>query len=305
MELREIEIFLALADELHFGRTAERLHVSQARVSQVIKAQERRIGGALFARTSRTVTLTPLGERLRDDLRPAYDAIQQGLTRAADSVRGVAGVLRLGVLGIVGIEIRNVIDAFVARYPEASVSMHEIVFSDPFTALRDGGVDLILVWKPVHEPDLTEGPVVLTEGRVLAVWAGHELAERESVSMEDFGGRVVVDPAPPTPETWIQALLPRVTPGGRPILRGPAVATFHEVLTRVAARECVSPLNEHARQHGSHPGVVLLPVHDAPTTEWVLAWRTGSLSRRARAFVDVAASLGPRRFGQDPIDKPS
>jgi DNA-binding transcriptional LysR family regulator len=73
VELRDIEILLMLAQELHSGRTAERLHVSTARVSQSIKQQERRIGGALFERTSRSVRLTPLGERLRDRL----DAVQR------------------------------------------------------------------------------------------------------------------------------------------------------------------------------------------------------------------------------------
>jgi hypothetical protein len=79
VELRDIEIFLVLAEELHFGRTAERLHVSRARVSQAIKKQERRIGAPLFDRTSRTVTLTPIGQRLRDDLQQAYDLVQSGL----------------------------------------------------------------------------------------------------------------------------------------------------------------------------------------------------------------------------------
>src|SRR5690606_15884816 len=68
VDLRDIEIFLTLAEELHFGRTAERLHVSTPRVSQSIAQQERRIGAPLFERTSRRVTLTPLGARLRDDL---------------------------------------------------------------------------------------------------------------------------------------------------------------------------------------------------------------------------------------------
>jgi hypothetical protein len=80
VELRDIEIFLRLAEELHFGQTAERLHVSQARVSQAIKAQERRIGGALFDRTSRAVVLTPLGQQLREDLRAGYDTIRRGVT---------------------------------------------------------------------------------------------------------------------------------------------------------------------------------------------------------------------------------
>jgi DNA-binding transcriptional LysR family regulator len=71
MELREIEIFLALAEELHFSRTAERLHVSQARISQTIKKLERQVGAPLFDRTSRSVAPTPIGARLRDDLAPA------------------------------------------------------------------------------------------------------------------------------------------------------------------------------------------------------------------------------------------
>ena len=66
-----MEIFLTLADELHFGRAAQRLHVSTARVSQTIKKLERRIGASLFERTSRRVDLTPIGRRLGDELRPA------------------------------------------------------------------------------------------------------------------------------------------------------------------------------------------------------------------------------------------
>jgi DNA-binding transcriptional LysR family regulator len=87
VERREIEIFLALADELHFGRTAERLHVSTARVSQTITGLERRFGARLFERTSRRVTLTPVGSRLRDDLRPAVEQIEAGIARATATGR--------------------------------------------------------------------------------------------------------------------------------------------------------------------------------------------------------------------------
>ncbi|MFD0853538.1 LysR family transcriptional regulator, partial [Actinomadura adrarensis] len=78
MELRDIEIFLTLAEELHFGRTATRLRISPARVTQAIQKQERHIGGPLFERTSRTVRLTPLGSQLRDDLRPVYAGLRDG-----------------------------------------------------------------------------------------------------------------------------------------------------------------------------------------------------------------------------------
>jgi DNA-binding transcriptional LysR family regulator len=89
VEQRDIEIFLTLAEELHFGRTAERPHVSTARVSQTIKKLERRIGAALFERTSRHVALTPIGRRLDDDLRPAYEQIREGIGRAIASGRGI------------------------------------------------------------------------------------------------------------------------------------------------------------------------------------------------------------------------
>jgi hypothetical protein len=83
VEQRDIEIFLTLAEELHFGRTAERLHVSTARVSQTIKKLERGIGTTLFERTSRHVALTPIGRRLDDDKRPdiSYIPIRDGLPR--------------------------------------------------------------------------------------------------------------------------------------------------------------------------------------------------------------------------------
>jgi DNA-binding transcriptional LysR family regulator len=79
MEQRDIEIFLTLADELHFARAAQRLHVSTARVSQTIKKLERRIGGPLFERISRRVQLTPIGHRLGDELRPAYQQIHDAI----------------------------------------------------------------------------------------------------------------------------------------------------------------------------------------------------------------------------------
>jgi DNA-binding transcriptional LysR family regulator len=298
VELRDIEIFLTLAEELHFGRTAQRLHVSQARVSQAIKAQERRIGAALFDRTSRVVTLTPIGKQLRDDLQTGYDAIRMGVTRATESARGVSGTVRLGVMGAVGHEVRDVVDVFRTRYPECDVVLREVHFSDPFGALRGGDLDLALLWRPVREPDLVEGPVLLTEGRVLAVWTEHELAARASVSMEDFGDQVFFDPGPDLPGHWIEAMLPTQTPSGRPIRRGPAVTTFHEVLTMVAAGRCLAPLNEHVLRYYSHPGVVFLPVHDAPTTEWALVWREGGAHPRVSGLIDTATELGPRAFGK-------
>ncbi|MFI2473323.1 LysR substrate-binding domain-containing protein [Nocardia xishanensis] len=143
---------------------------------------------------------------------------------------------------------------------------------------------------------MTEGPVLLTEGRLLAVWTCHELAERQFVSLEDFGDRIFVAPGSRVPSYWIESMLPAATPSGRPVGRGPVARTFHEVLHAVSTGQALAPLNEHSTRYYSHPGVTLLPVVDAPVTEWALVWRTADLHPRARAFADFAAAAGPREF---------
>lgn len=91
VEMGEIAAFLAVADELHFGRAAQRLHVSTARVSQTIKSLERQVGGPLFERTSRRVSLTPLGLTLLAEFRPAYDRLQHGLQQGLQASQRQAG----------------------------------------------------------------------------------------------------------------------------------------------------------------------------------------------------------------------
>ncbi|WP_328222977.1 MULTISPECIES: LysR family transcriptional regulator [unclassified Streptomyces] len=293
MELRDIEIFLTLAEELHFGRTAERLHVSQARVSQAIAKQERRLGVVLFDRTSRRVALTPVGRRLREDLQQAVDLLREGLARAEAAGARTRRTLRLGVFGHAGHELRPLIEAFRSRHPGSDVQFGEINGSAPFTALRAGEHDAHVLWLPVAEPDLTVGPTVLTGGRVLAVAADHPLAERGTASLEDLGDNHVVDFGPDAPEYWVTAMVPMRTPLGRRIPRGPAARTFHEILSLVASGQCVHPLGEIAARYNSPPGIVFLPVHDAPTMHWALTWRSADDDPTLRALAQTAADFGP------------
>jgi DNA-binding transcriptional LysR family regulator len=98
LERHEFDAFLTLSEELHFGRTAERLRVSTARVSQTIRKLERQVGSPLFIRTSRRVELTAVGRQLYDDLRPARNMIDTAMQRAIDAGRGFTGTLRAGFL---------------------------------------------------------------------------------------------------------------------------------------------------------------------------------------------------------------
>jgi DNA-binding transcriptional LysR family regulator len=288
VEQRDIEIFLTLAEELHFGRTAERLHVSTARVSQTIKKLERRIGAALFERTSRHVALTPIGRRLDDDLRPAYQQIREGIDRAIAAGHGVEGVLRVGFIGTaVGQFLHRVAETFHTRYPACRVEIREARYSDFLGLLRADEIDVMLVPVPVHEPDLACSPVLFREPTVLAVSARHPLARRASVSLEDLASEKVLRPRS-MPDYMDESLVPRETPAGKTIERGPGFSTVQEMLSLIAAGKGIFPVPAHARSYDTRPDITYIPIRDGLPRERRLAWRAAAETSRIRAFRQTA-----------------
>ncbi|MFJ6674151.1 LysR family transcriptional regulator [Actinosynnema sp. NPDC091369] len=278
MERRDLEVFLTLAEELHFSRTAERLHVSQARVSQSVKQLERRIGAPLFERTSRRVALTPIGRRLRDDLAPAYQQIVDGIARAVEAARGTS-LLRVGFEApAVADLVTDVLDRFRARHPDSEVLVREAPFTDPFSLLRADEVDVLVTLFPVGEPDLTAGPVLFEEPLVLAVADTHPFTRQESVTLEDLARDTVFRAA-----YWRDT-----TPKGAPIKRGRDVTTFQELLTAIATGEGVCPLGAHAAGYFARPRIAFLPLVGAPRLAWGLVWRTAGETARVREFAAAA-----------------
>ncbi|MEV5937528.1 LysR family transcriptional regulator [Streptomyces sp. NPDC051994] len=216
MERYEIETFLALAEELHFTRTAERLLVSPGRVSQTIKKLERRIGGTLFERNSRRVALTPVGRQLHAELLPAYQRVQQAVANAAAACRGPAGALRVGFTAPwSGDLIVRAADVFNSRYPHCTVELQEVTYNVAIVALQSEDVDLVVAEPPVEDPAITVGPVVFSEPRALLVPADHPLAAQESVSLEDLAVLPLIT-AVGVSRAWRDAFFPRRTPPGPP-----------------------------------------------------------------------------------------
>src|SRR3954462_8955600 len=231
VELREIRVFLALAEELHFRRTADRLRLTQSRVSQSLPSPEHQPrpqllprtsprGPELTHRTSRRVTLSPAGERFREEISGAYGELVAALRQTHEVGLAVAGELRLGAhnAAAVGARLLGVIDAFEAANERCTVQVVELSFGDRFDSLRRGEIDLMLTRLPVEEPDLVVGPLVAREPRVLAVAHDHPLASRAAVSIEDIAGYDVGWPDALIPKIG-DAFIPGETPGGRPIRR--------------------------------------------------------------------------------------
>ncbi|MFG2917885.1 LysR family transcriptional regulator [Kitasatospora sp. NPDC048298] len=290
LERLEVEVFLGLAEELHFGRTAERLHLTTGRVSQVVRKLERRIGGKLFDRTSRSVRLTVVGRQLADDLVPVVAAMEAALRRAEDAGRGVTGELRVAFLGEwTAPVLLRAVALFGERHPECRVDVREVQLANSRSSLEDGSVDVLIASYPFD--GMARGPVLLTERRVLAVAAGHPLAAERSVSVEVLGDHPVVQYPAVTSAAFKRDRTPERTPSGRPVPKGPSGATFSELLSLVAMGRGVLPVGEHSRRYYPRPDVAYVPIHDAPPIERGPVWLESNTTARVRAFVRAAADV--------------
>ncbi|MGK9219223.1 MULTISPECIES: LysR family transcriptional regulator [Microbacterium] len=277
MERREIEVFLTLAEELHFGRTGERLLISQARVSQTIAGLERRLGVALFERTSRRVALTPVGAALHAEVREGHERIERAVADAMAAGRGVAGRLVVGLEAPAVAELAaDLFDRFRARRPAVDLAFRETGFADPLDLLRTGEVDVVVTNGPIDEDGFVEGPEVLREPVVLAVAHRHRLAKRETVTLADLEGETVF----------------RAGRRAAPYRREPdrTAATLLDLLTMIAAGEGVCPLAAHAADYFARPSLRMIPFESsAPPVSWVLCWRTGRLTAQVAALAEAAA----------------
>lgn len=309
VELREIQVFLVLAEELHFGRTAERVHLTTSRVSQTLRDLERKLGGQLVYRTSRRVELTELGAQFRAEAVVAYDQLAGVLERTAVRRHGQLP-FRLGLYADpTSPEITNVVKAFEARHPETTVQVSETRFDDLFGPLFRGELDVMVSWLPHGQPGLVRGPIVTSEPRVLAVAPEHVLAQRGAISIEDVADYSVMlwDTVPrELRETWT----PSKTPSGRPIRhdrfsersRGDRARMTSELMHLVATGKVVHPTVPSFARYFGHPDIVYVPITDLPRLRSALIWRRGNIDPRRREFVRIArdvldGSVRPRRTG--------
>ncbi|MFI6978559.1 LysR family transcriptional regulator [Embleya sp. NPDC050154] len=289
LERVELEAFLTLAEELHFGRTAERLHLSTGRISQTIQRLERRIGTPLFERTSRNVRLTAAGRQLHDDLLPVYRELEAGLQKAIDAAKGVEHVLRVGFLGpAVGQLTLHAARLYAERLPGCRVQPRELQIFDALPRLRDGDVDLVIVTLPHQEPGMVNGPVLFSEHRMLAVPSTHALAGRDTVSMEDLAAVKLLRAGRTAPDYWRAERTPPRTPSGVPIEAGPRFETLQEALALIGAGEGAFVVGAQVTRYYARADVAYIPFRDAPPLEWIPTWLGVTPTSNIHAFSQAA-----------------
>src|SRR3954447_13060886 len=293
VELREIRVFLTLAEERHFGRTADRLHITPSRVSQTLRELETKMGAQLVNRTSRRVALTPLGDRFLAKLEPAYQQLAQALELTQVANEALEGPVRVGLLGANsgGPHLTVIVEAFERRYPECSVILSEAFFTDPLGPLRRGEIDVMATRLPINQSDVTVGPTLAREPMLLAVADDHPLAERKRVSIEDIANYRVA-PITDSPKELIDAVMPRRTPQGRQIRRlTQRPKTPHELTALIARGRIVHPTVPSFAEYYGQPGITYVPIADMGALKSGLVWLRRRLTQRGGVFVDTAREV--------------
>jgi DNA-binding transcriptional LysR family regulator len=295
-----MRIFLTLAGELHFGRTAERLGISQPAVSEAVRTLESRLGVKVFDRTSRRVRLTPAGEALQRNLTPALAAVDQALADTSELSSTVRGLLRVGfVLTTEGPPLSRLIAAFQARYPGCEARLHEVETFDAYRPLRRGDIDVLCNWLAVDQPDLTAGAAFAYYPRTLAVAPSHRLAAKSTVSVEELADEQVALLPASIPSAVYDLLVPRHTPSGRPIPRTQPVQTINEILSLVARGRIVHPTSSGVPIF-DRDDITLIPITDLPPLPLGLVWATSRDNPRIRALNETAQALATAPDAQRP-----
>jgi DNA-binding transcriptional LysR family regulator len=255
-----------VAEELHFGRAAERLYVAQPVLSRQIQKFEQELGVELFRRTSRQVELTAAGARLLEEGPPllaAADALRRSL--AADAPAFTIGFF------IGDATVTRAIRAFSERHPDLTVDVHRIYWSDQAQVLLDGAADVAFVHLPIDETGLTVVPLYAEE-RVALLSAAHPLATRAELSIRDLADDPVILHRDAT-AAWEAFHNTDPRPDGHRAVPGPTVDNFEEKLEVVAVGRGISFLPRSvAAAVRIKPEVVTVPMTDIPPTQVCLAY---------------------------------
>ena len=190
MELRQIRSFLSIAETLHFGRTAEMIHLSQPALSLQIRALEDEIGVRLFERNRRKTALTAAGVAFREDATGALLRLDQAVHKAKLAANGKLGILRIGFISTAGNEIvPAIIRQFRELNAEVEFSLRNILTIDQLQMLEAGSLDIGFLRLPIGEHSGLEVVTVHREPFVLVVPSSHKLAKRKRVRLREASGQ--------------------------------------------------------------------------------------------------------------------
>ncbi|MFE2932309.1 LysR substrate-binding domain-containing protein [Streptomyces sp. NPDC059278] len=279
MEPRILRYFVAVAEELHFGRAATRLHMSQPPLSRAIKQLEADVGAPLFTRTPAGVTLTPVGTVLLDEARALLDHADRVRVR----VREAAGTatITVGILGD-GTDpgMAGLAAAYRRNHPGIDIRIRDTDLTDPTCGLRAGTVDVALTRAPFDETALTVR-ALRTDPVGVVLRSDDPLARHDRLRLAELSNRRWFQFPQGTDPIWQS-----YWNGGRP-REGPMVRTVQECRQAVLWNGTVG-LAPFGHDLPSEPAVV--PLIDMAPSRVVVAWNEDDTNPLIRSFVEIATA---------------
>jgi len=292
MELRHLRYFVAVAEELHFGRAAARVQIVQPALSRQIRALEEEMGLRLLERDRRRVALTPAGAVFLDDARLLLERAARAVEAARRADRGELGSLRIGyVPAMVSTGLPEIVRGFRKRFPDVEVRLQEMNPAMQVEALLGDRVDVGFVRGPIHEPALA-AETVLEEPLVAALPSGHRLSRHRRLGIAMLAGEPFVLQARwrgPGSHDQILAICRRAGFSPRVVQEG----SYAEVASLVASGAGVAIVPASLRMI-RRAGVLYRPLHEQPMTRLEIVWRKDAALPVLRAFLAEVRRVGAR-----------
>ncbi|RMI31697.1 LysR family transcriptional regulator [Nocardia stercoris] len=286
---RQLQYFIAVAEELSFTRAAQRLHVSQQGLSAQIKQLEHVMDVVLFSRTTRYVELTAAGEVFLRDVRGTLNSLDAAVQRARATHRGQQDRLVLGALEGAALTLTEpILSTFREQHPGVTVELRQFTYQDPSAGLSTGAVDVAFTRRPFVD-DGVRFESLFAEPLMVMVPSSHRLAGRTEVFARDLLGEPLLG-AVTTDPVWnaFWELTDHRNGVPAPVVSrsNSLLEELHKVATGVGIVLTVA-----CARWIPFPGIRLVPIADVPPNEVAVGWRGSHETPLVRSFVQVARSI--------------
>jgi len=292
IEMSHLRCFVAVAEELHFGRAAARLNMTQPPLSRQIQVLERILNVALLERTSRVVKLTAAGRSFLPEARRILRQTDQAVSIARRIDSGAIGMVRIGFTAATAYSfLPALITACQERLPNVSLVLIEMVTHDQLEALISGELDIGLLRPPITRPELASTRV-LAEPLLAALPTAHPLAAAPAVNLRDFDQQPFIMYSSHGARYFHDALTALFAEHGVQPRYVQHLVQIHSMLALVRAGVGVTIVPESAQALG-YQGVVLRPIaaRRQKSIELDLVWRVDSTNALVQQVVALATGL--------------
>ncbi len=293
MDSRQLHYFVAVAEELHFGRAAARLHMAQPPLSQQIRKLERALEARLFVRNSRHVALTREGEALLPEARRILNDLHHAEDMVQRMSKGEVGHVRLGFVGpAMQPRFAAAIRGFRQAHPDIRLTLEEAVTATQLHRLQAGALDVVHARLFQHDTQGLETRRIANEAYVLALPPGHPLAMEQPVSLRSLHGEAMVSYPRSQHPPLHDAMFAALRHAGAEVRVIQEAARTETILAPVAA-DCGLAIVPASARFSGRTDVVFRDIRDTtlPSLELWQVWRAGSASPALQHFLQHTQAL--------------